>query len=438
MLEVKMLDGSTTTKNALSPFAVTVTVLALRGQALPRDGAGNLIGQTAFGLLDGALLACACHSAGCAEHRHPSWRSAVQKQLSQNTPKMASSLLLKDEPHLLPTQLSEPSRFMVNVSGPSAGRNVQVQDMGVPYEDFVLYSVALRLECLRLAAGAGRIPASNLLPRAVGCLQRPSICAASALVRHPSEHAIAIALPSADINSFLARLCTQTAALLLPSSVTMILDAAVTETIHASKFFDGSKSPLDIASVEFMFNSVVVADPANWPHTFPCVVSDHLKLTDKKSTIGPLIRQCVVAELLASATAGVPCNPGALIAWALSAHGVDLTESMKSMVESVEKTVTLVERAARTRQATLFKPTNRTNPLADVIVAVPCAIDNSVLMIWLEVRDQMNAGFSSKLDKATSAELLLAPVVAALTRQGITLVGTFYVPVARAPFLLQL
>lgn len=425
----------TTQKHALSPFAVAVTVMCLRGRAVSK-------GQEAFDLLNGALSACETHSAGCAE-QDVSWRRTLWNHLKLpvNAATLRSSTILSAGPHLS-RPLPEPSNVMID----ALGHKVQRQDMGVPYENFVLYSVALRLECLRLAAappGDGGVRASSMLPNATGFLARSQLIAGSHLAaRHPAELAIAVALPTANINVFLARLCTQTAALLLPSAVNTILDAPVPQHVsRALSFQQSSTVPLlDVGSVTFRFNSVAVAVATDCPATFPCVVLDHPLLTDPTKRFGRRVRQELVAKMTDAYTTKTQFDSVAFVAWArsITTSHVDLTHAVELMVESVTKTAALIARAVHTKQTILFKPTNMSNPLCDVIAAVPCDAVNSVVLLWLEIRDRTSAEFSDQIQKAIQAELLLAPVVEALaTNSRVTVVGTLYVPVARAEFVVD-
>jgi hypothetical protein len=406
-------------QNALSPFAVAVTVLSLRGRAGHHD--------SALRFLDSALQSCEMHSAGCADHMPHSWRSLLQKQLSSHAA-IVQSAILSNDPRLArgAAPLPEPSAFMPGAT---------VTNLGLPYENFVLHAIALRLECLRLGAGAGKISASRLLPGAIGVLRRPPLVVGSGLAaRHPADLAIAVALPTADANAFLASLCTQTAALLLPSSITMVLAQGMAQSVNMSRHFEsGVGVPLpDLSTFEFSFDSVAVAAAADCPATFPVVVLNPQLSSQPHSS---LIRQSLVAALSSAAQAKVAFDSVGFVATVLAQYGIDTGVFVPRVVAALDKMVALVERAVATRQALLIKPVDPVNPLCDICAIIPCALPvRSVFFLWFEVRDRRRASFQEKLDLANSAELLVGPAAERLALIGVTIAGTLLVPVARAPF----
>jgi hypothetical protein len=71
----------------LSPFAVAVTVMALRGKQDPTC--------KIFRFLNSALMACANHTAGCAKDATESWRISVQKGVLKS--KNRSPILMSDK-----------------------------------------------------------------------------------------------------------------------------------------------------------------------------------------------------------------------------------------------------------------------------------------------------------------------------------------------------
>lgn len=416
---------------ALSPFAVAITVLALRGRRVPLDAAGAPCGPGVMRFLDDALRACEEHSAGCAANMPQSWRFLVQKQLSSH-PAIQRSDILNGDPRLAhgAAPLPEPSAVMPGAS---------VQNLGAPYENFVQHAIALRLECLRLSAAvAGKFPASRLLPNAIGILRRSPLVAGSGLLtRHPADSSIAVALPTDDAGAFLARLCTQTAALLLPSSVNLILAQSSTQSVNLPRHFESTDvaPPPDLSTVEFLFNSVAVASAADCPVTFPVVVISPA-LQASGNVLGQLLRQSLVAALTDAARSHVEFDAARFSATVSATHGVDMGVFVPRVVAALQKVVQLIERAALMRQAIIFKPTDPINPLCDVCATIPCAApERSVFVILFEVRDRRKAQFRDKLEMANVAELLLGPAAEMLSQRGVSIAGTIFVPVARAPFV---
>lgn len=409
-------------KTALSPFAVAITVLALRGRAAP---------DSVLSLLDAALRACEEHSAGCAAHMPQSWRFVVQKQLRSH-PAIQRSSILSGDPRLAQgaAPLPEPSAVMPGAT---------VSSIGVPYENFVLQALALRLECLRrgFIAAEGSFSAAHFLPSAIGMLRRAPLVAGSGLAaRLPVDSQIAVALPTADAGAFLARLCTQTAALLLPSSVSMILAPSSAQSVSLPRYFEplADLPPPDLSSARFAFDAVEVASVADCPHTFPVVVLNPT-LQTSGLPLGQLLRQSLVAALADAARSMTAFDAPGFVASTLAAHGIDTGTFVARTAAALDKVVALIERAIAMRRAILFKPTDPTNPLCDVCAIIPCALPlHAVFMLWFEVRDRRKAGFNDKLDMAINAEFLLGPAAERLAHAGVSIAGTVFIPVARAPF----
>ena len=314
-----------------------------------------------------------------------------------------------------------------------------VDSIGVPYENFVLQAMALRLECLRLGsvAAGGSFSAAQFLPSAIGVLQRAPLIAGSGLAaRLPVDSQIAVALPTADAGAFLARLCTQTAALLLPSTVFMILAPGSPQSVSLPRYFEplAGSPPPDLANARFAFDAVEVASAADCPATFPVVVLNP-SLQAGGLPLGQLLRQSLVAALADAARSMTAFDAAGFVAGALAAHGIDTGTFVERTATALDKVVALVERAIAMRRAIFFKPTNPTNPLCDVCAVIPCAPPLcAVFMLWFEVRDRRKAGFNEKLDMALNAEFLLGPAAERLAHAGVSIAGTVFVPVARAPF----
>lgn len=415
--------------HALSPFAVAITVIALRGRPLPLVGDGAPDAAGVYRFLDAALKACENHSAGCADNMPISWRDLVHKRLT-GSPKTAASRILSHDPRLFAGSARLLGRSMCF---PGA----TVDNLGEPYELFVLQSVGLRLECLRLAAAGDAFPLSQLLPRSLGVLRRASLIPDSGIVtRHPVDQSISVALPTGDSARFLARLCTQTAALLLPSMVMALLSPPSTQEV-SMKHFEVTQGrgaqavlPLDVEAVLVACRHVLVASRADCPGTFPAVVMS----PQATKRVRDLLSQAMVGGLTDAARAGAEFNANAFVEKARTEHSINIDTFVARAVQAVDAVYSLAVRAARDRIAILFKPTDPVNPMCDVCAIVPCAVDMSIAFLWFEVRDRQKASFVKKLTLANETEFLLAPVAARLDREGISVVGTLYVPVARATF----
>lgn len=419
-------------KTALSPFAVAITVHALRGQ--PRLSVGTSSDVTAYAMLDGVLSACERHSAGCAGSMSPphTWRYDVREVLKSSTVSLMSGILRVDSRLLGSVDLPEPSKDMPGVF---------VHNIGDAYEEFVLNAVALRLECLRLRAlvgsseGVKSFPASLLLPDTVGVIRRTPLLVGSGLVvRHPADENIAVALPTPSTIEFLAHLCTQTAALMLPSSVKMILAGSVEEDVPSGLHFEPS-IPVDMSSVKFACASVALALAAECPVTFPVVM-----LEPSTGPLAAMLRQKLVAELSAAANANLCFDSIGFVAATRSAY-IQVPANFKLFVDrvvaDVDKVVTLVMRSSSTKQAILFKPgmgTKSSNPLCDLCAIVPSATEGSVFFLWFEVRDRVKADFCKKLTIANNSEFMLAPVAERVKHSGVCIEGTIFVPVTRSSF----
>ncbi|RYG65371.1 hypothetical protein EON64_12050 [archaeon] len=152
-------------QTALSPFAVAITVLALRSSA------SSLGSDHVFLLLHEALKACEKHSAGCALHCPRPWPIAVQHALKK-FPKKAQSHILIGDLNLQPT-----SADLVTTGSVDVFPGATVNNIGEPFETFVLYALALRLQCLvlKLTAEHPFVKASQFLPQGVGVLLRSAV-----------------------------------------------------------------------------------------------------------------------------------------------------------------------------------------------------------------------------------------------------------------------
>jgi hypothetical protein len=214
-----------------------------------------------FTLIDHALTACHSHSAGCAENCNLPWPIFVQNRLKQLS--ITNSLILCEDPLInKPTasDLIRPTEGFVFKSGAA------VHNIGQPFEDFSVWALALRLQCLleQSFGSPHSVRASQLFPPAIGIINRPS----AFQPRHESELHIAVSVcrePDVD----LSRLFTQTAALLLPSSVSSILSSLQqSEILSMGNFQCGILVP-DFFNTFFEFKSVTVIEKRLSPNRFP-------------------------------------------------------------------------------------------------------------------------------------------------------------------------
>lgn len=350
----------------------------------------------------------------------------------------------------------------------------------------MLYGLALRLECLRLASaaagptdldGLGHVPMHLLLPPAIGVIHRPaagtgveeelpplespywnhdalkpyaamlregvSAAAVTAVMqcggvqlqsraagRHPAENVV-VAVPTT--NDYLARLCTRTASLLLPVPVTMILDSVIPTIVdmHLLRETDGPPSIIRDATISFRSVTVLpTSDPA-CPNAFPVLVlnTDSAEVTARE-------QQLLLAALMEAASYGVEFDTRQFVAECKKRAGVNLRKQVECAVASLNAITGLVVRACETREAIVFKPSDPSNPLCDVVAILPSSVPRAVYL-WLgEVRDRADAAFDEKLKLARKSELLLAPLALRLARREYSLAGTVLMPVARAPFVL--
>jgi hypothetical protein len=406
-------------KFVLSPFAVAATVCAVQK---PVDDAQLAVWQ----LLRRAVGACSEHMAGCATNAGVRWQETVRRRLVKLRTKgiLADSTLLTSDDRLsagappLPT----PATSSLGGAAHNAGR---------AFEDFLLYSVALRLECLRQSAhsrGQAEFPASAFLPEAVGMLSR-----AATTSRHPAN-AVTVALCTGDNAAFMARLCTQTAALLLPSSVGTNISGVRSEPLNTS-YFDPAVPVLDLSQLMLTCAAPPEVDvsSADCPRSFPQLERDTtLSLEDNLRG-----QQRLVKELTANAKKKQQNASFNVDAYCrrFKANRTFVTNA----ASAVTKVAALARSSSDNSRAVVFKPTDKTNPLCDVVAIVPCRADpgRGVAFFLIEAKDRAKSNVSEKLAAVMGNELLLVPVAEHLRRFNITLVATVFVPVARAAFTLD-
>jgi hypothetical protein len=245
----------------------------------------------------------------------------------------------------------------------------------------------------------------------------------------------------------LARMCTQTAALLLPSTVARIMsdihtDNSVSRSRHlqpAPAAGTGTGPPPDpIATARFDYSAVIVADghsllPPPW--TFPVVVMN--------PNTNWLLMQQLVDTLGRDAASGSAFDSNAFC----SAHSADHPNRADVLrnAEDVQRVTQLALTAANERHAIIFMPGDPTNPLCDVCAVLPLLTSSgrpSVCFLFIEVKDSLKNRFEDKLIMLTDTsgaarELLLAPVVTALDRAGVDVAFSVLVQCGRTRVVVQ-
>jgi hypothetical protein len=390
-------------KDALSPFAVAITVWSLVRDPLIYDDA-------LYMFLYRALKACQNHSAGCAAHCSEAWPSLVQRLLIE---KSTQSTILTNDP-----------RLQVGAVDILIGKKVNcfpgavVENIEKPVENFVVQAIALRLQCLLERIGLDErmlcnAKLSDLVPPSIGYLSRKPPYPSRG-VRHTIESSIAVSVcenPEVDI----ARLCTQTAALLLPSTISSILNGYVIDkTISRSKFFNEQVSPLNIDGILISYKKVTIADSAQSPGTFPAVVFN-------PNNDYELHNNLVNAMCEQTFDPKVFCTK----------HSQCKLSEVQTIHDDMLKVVELVKTATKSQAVVLFQPHCITNPLCDTVIVVPMKWDSTevtqVSFILLELKDRVNSAFGEKLEKIKSTqELMLGPVAEATKRLGIDVVHVIY------------
>lgn len=393
------------TRPALSPFAVAVTVMALRSDP-------HFLSDPIFLFLNAALKACEQHSEGCASNCPTAWPHSVQSGLKKRIDDL--SPLLQQEAALA----ADAPPLQLPVGGPDVFRGARVEDIGSVFEDFLHYAMALRLQCL-LEQGKSEIAATRLFPPAVGVLKRPPNHR-----RHAAELAIAVSIctnPDEDI----ARLCTQTGALLLPSSISSILKAGeVDESVSVSRHFEQSTPTPDLNKLRFAYRSVRVVPESSSPSRFPVVLV--APSNDR------IVQQALVYDMAAN-IAGFQPNTFT------DKHGGTSIKEVSTCFHDVHTVINLATEAVESNAVLIFKPSDKTNPLCDICMVIPIAQRRAVCFVLVELKDRTNSAFNEKLhDAATKHELMLAPVAVGLqSMHGIEIDQTIYLCCGRNKIVLQ-
>lgn len=274
-----------------------------------------------------------------------------------------------------------------------------------------------------------RVDAADLLPPAVGTLLRPAVALPAGLARHAIESnlAVSFAVEPGSAADMLAKLCTRTASLMLPTPVTMILEPAALDRVQRSLMGPPPAQPLPA----FAFASVAVATEAECPTSFPTFAN----LVAPDNELNVPLRIALLAALTAAAAANAPLDVAAFVNAPRPVPFGNVTKLVHAAVESLCRVTELARRAATDSQVVLFKPTSLTNALCDVVAIFPCA-GAALYFVCLEVRDRTSANVDEKLSLAQRSELMLAPLAERLAHDGIIVVGAMYVVVARAAFAL--
>lgn len=411
-------------KTALSPFAVAITVLAMR--SLP----SYVVDDQVFLLFNEALKACEQHSAGCAAGCSCPWPITIQRAL-QNFPKKTMSRILTEDSNLQPT-----SADLVICGRLDVFPGAIVNNIGEPFEAFVLSALALRLQCLVLNRTKERpfIIASQFLPEGVGVLRRPA-GHGSCRTRDAVETEVVLAVctdPAVD----LPKLCTQTAALLLPSTISSMLQApspddSISLPKHCCDHADHDTVLSVMGKLLFNFERVLVLKDTV-PRFFPVV------LVSPRD--GAEIHHQLVDALSVDLNS---FNPHDFV----TKHVACNVKEVASACADVKSVVEIVTRAVTDRTAILFRPSDTCNPLCDVVMVLPTVLPTAisesastrhVSFVFIELRDRVQSNFGEKLDKFTTKfELLLTPVKCALGLTGIAIERTIFVCCGRCEVQVQ-
>jgi hypothetical protein len=330
----------------------------------------------------------------------------VQRRLQIAQLQVQNSPLLSSQGSLVPN--APP----INISGPlSIMPGATVNNIGQPFEDFVLHALALKLQCL-VDRTSGPIAASCLFPPALGFLLRPPLRPPHCTPRHQSENEVVLSIcidPPVD----LAKLCTQTAALLMPSSVSSILSYTELNVETISKILHLQQPYFTEWDCSFSFTSVCVVSKIKAPNCFPVVcISPRNDLTLHKTLVDAMC---------------VPSFDPIAFHRKFNKTALSLREVQQSYNDMVTVTK-MAECSVKQRQVMLFQPTDATNPMCDTVAIMPMLAPQSVCFIFIELKDKIHNNFTEKLDNIVKKhELMLAPVVSALQRAAVTVLPSIYV-----------
>ncbi|RYG65372.1 hypothetical protein EON64_12055 [archaeon] len=179
----------------------------------------------------------------------------------------------------------------------------------------------------------------------------------------------------------------------------------------------------------FSFERVlVVKDKASVPRFFPAVL------------ISPRDSGEIHHQLVDALSVDLDSfDPNAFVA----IHNTCSKNEVTDACTDAQRFVKLVNQAVVDKTAILFRPSDGTNPLCDVVMVLPTAPSESstaqqVSFVLVELRDRIQSNFGDKLDKfTTKSELLLTPVKCALGRLGITVERTVFVCCGRSEVHVQ-
>lgn len=406
-------------RTALSPFAVAVTVLAMRSSP------SSVEADKVFSLLNEALKACENHSAGCAANYPHSWPIAVQRVL-KHFPNKAQSHILNGDVNLQPTSAD------LVLDRVDVFPGATVTNIGEPFENFVLHALALRLQCLvvKLTTEHPFVVASQFLPQGVGVLRRPAVHG-SCRARDTVETEVVLSVctdPTVDM----PKLCTQTATLLLPSTIISsnlqvpTPDQSISLSKHCCSLADTALT--DMGALFFNFERVLVVKGSIVPRFFPVVL---VAPRDSRETHQQLV-DALSVDLNSF-------DPNAFVAM----HNTCSLKEVTDAHTDVQRLVKLVTQAVTDKTAILFRCSGDCNPLSDVVMVLPTApsafsTTQQVSFVFVELRDRVQSNFGKKLNKFTTKfELLLKPVKCALSSLDIRVERSVYVCCGRSEVHVQ-
>jgi hypothetical protein len=249
---------------------------------------------------------------------------------------------------------------------------------------------------------------SQLFPPAIGLISRPNVF--NSQPRHNVELHIVVSVCTDPVVD-LARLFTQTAALLLPSSVSCILNSqqSIIETINLRCFQPAAILP-DFSCTNFSYKSVEVITKNLSPNKFPVASfspKNNYELHNK------LINEMQFASF----------NPAQF--FNSNNKIVSSQKEVEEIFDDFLKVVELAKQSVTKEQALLFSMKDISNPMCDIVLLLPNF--NEITFFFIEIKDRIKSSFEGKLDGISkNFELLLAPVAEALRRVGIQFKHSIY------------
>ena len=398
------------TQVVLSPFAVVVTVKVIQAEA---RSASDPVGSLLLNIMLEIFKACDDHAAGCVKnHTDPKWRQKVLQKLriefaNENSPLRQSPILSKDDrvTGLAPIASDQISAFKSGAC---------VERMGEPFERFTRWAVALRLSASLQTGDTGAaiatVLASDILPQFFGRVNRAAF---------DDDVAVEVAFV-VNVNREQAALFTSTAALMLPSSVDMILDRPTTCEIQRDCLSDIREQGYDLKAT-FQYDGVLVEDDSRTPFSFPM-------LSVEPTEPGNPVHRNLLNFVTEALDKGLRIDEAAAREYVRREQDKNpaLAQHLKAgrvlrTYDDVSRVVALVHQSSSQRKAIVWNPSNPCNPGADNVVIIPTRVDRNVVMLFIENNDtKSNEKINKQLRLWTSNVLLLPAIKQVADASGIT------------------